>query len=500
MSYLDYEKSIVIKQHSEIMKAVYNRINNYHKRPLHPGQIRVAKAILTENKRIVQAQYGRSAGKSETLLFIAWVYALLNPNSLVYIICPERVHADKIYWTPRRLQDYGPPEYILQERDAKMILEFKNGSKICLDGCENYNSLRGIKPHLVIYDEFQKHSKEFDLEVMRPNLTAKRSALLAVGTPPRRSCYYVDFRKNLLESIEAGDTSRCYFEGPSEQNPSLDKDELRKTKEELIKNKDENIWFREYEGKLILGGEGAVFPMWFDQKVKIIRPHDVIMSHIARQADKLNWYTICDPGTTKCFAVLFAIHNPYTCELFLLDEIYEKQTRNTSAIKMWLKIKDKQHELAPNVPDKKWKVIYDEAAAWFANEVQQTFRENMRPTSKASRNIEDDISMIKEIINNDKVTISDRCKWLAWEMDNFITDEDGDFPKDSDHLVDDFRYFVAGCKYKFIEAVELEAERARNRQSHNGDLTVESVSSNNSDWSNNVLSDSYEGYDDYFDA
>lgn len=438
--------------HNEVMRAMYHRINNVHKRPLHAGQISISKALFVQKARVIQAQFGRSAGKTEALLFIAWTYALLNSGSSIYIITPHRKQGKDIYWASGRMQTYGPQEYVEQHKDSELRVIFKNGSVITIDGCENYEALRGIKPTLVLYDEFQHHSREFHVEVMQPNLVGANVSLVVMGTPPKRDCFYVEFREQLLSEIAEGDTTRAYFELPSWCNPSLNKEELEKTKVRLFKSGDEKVWYREYEGKLIFGGEDAVFPQW-DPK-KHIRKHELIMKLLERDMHKLRWFTICDPGTTTVFAVLFAAYNPNTSQIFILDEIYESDRKQTDVMTMWGRIVHKEKELYPHAPDRTWRRVYDEAAAWFAREVSSNFGENMQSTEKGRFKKEQNVSIVKSLMAEDNcLFVSDRLTKLPWEIDNFVTDEDGDFPDNHDHLLDCLFYLMAASNFRFVEQV-----------------------------------------------
>jgi hypothetical protein len=80
------------------MSAVYERINNVHKRPLHSGQVQVARDYFTRGMRLVMSQWSRNGGKTECALYLANVAALLNDNFQVMIICPELKQGKKIYW------------------------------------------------------------------------------------------------------------------------------------------------------------------------------------------------------------------------------------------------------------------------------------------------------------------------------------------------------------------------------------------------------------------
>ena len=433
------------------MKAVYDRINNVLKKPLHAGQSQLAKDYFVKGKELIQSQWGRNGGKTESALFIATVACLLNDNFITMIITPELKQGKKIYWTSKRLQNYPPPQFVADKSTTDLRMDFRNGSVITVDGCENYDALRGVKPNLVIYDEFQDHSKEFHLEVMQPNLLGKGSALIIYGTPPKkRSAYYVEFWENLQKRIKEGDSTASYYEFPSSVNPSIDPEKLAKIRKELLESGNEVIWYREYEGKLCFGGEDVVFPKW-NPHVHV-RSHKVVTSYLDNDKPKLKWYTICDPGTSTCFAVLFLAYNPYTQQVFILDEIYEKDRKRTDTRQIWERISKKEQELYPGAPERTWKRIYDEAAAWFQRELQANFHVSMIPSQKHSSEPEKDIANIKLLMNQPgALTVSDRCYWFRWEVESYVTDEDGKYPKSNDHLIDGFRYFMQQSGWKLLE-------------------------------------------------
>lgn len=458
---MDSEKLGILGRHAEIMTAVYDRINNYHKRPLHKGQIQVAKDFFNEKKRVIQSQWSRNGGKTETALFIATTACLLNDNFQVMIICPELKQARKIYWHKKRLQNYPPPEFVKDMNTTDMKIEFKNGSTILVDGCENYEGLRGVKPNLVIYDEFQHHSKEFHLEVMQPNLMDINVALIVFGTPPKkRSAYYVEFRDELLESIKQGDKSSSYYEFDATINPVNNKEELMKLRKRLFDSGNESIWYREYEGKLVFGGEDVVFPRW-NPSIHV-RPHGVVMSFVNNDKSKLKWFTICDPGTSTCFAVLFICYNPYTQQIFILDEIYEKDRSKTDSRQIWNRIRAKEQELYPESEPNTWKRYYDEAAAWFYNEISSMHKGmklSLSPSRKQSSNEETDISRVKMAMGQEGAfLVSERCYWFRWEVESYITvvDKNGDavYVDTNNHLLDCMKYFMQVSGWNLMEKAE----------------------------------------------
>lgn len=485
----------LLGRHAEIMKAVYDRINNVHKRPLHQGQITVARDYFIRGMRIIMSQWGRNGGKSECALFLATVASLLNDNFITYIITPERKQGKEIYWASKRLQNFPPPQFVDSEKDTDIRLVFKNGSFICVDGCENYNAHRGLKPNLVIYDEFQNHSKEFHLEVMAPNLLGKQSTLAIFGTPPKqRSAYYVEFRDTLIKQIKAGDTTRSYYEFKTEVNPSIDKNELQKVRKELLESDNEVIWYREYEGKLSFGGEDVVFPKW--NPVNHVRTHKVATSFVENDRHKLKWYTVCDPGTSSCFAVIFACYNPNTQQIFILDEIYEKDRKRTDSRSIWERIRKKEDDLFPDAPERTWKRIYDEQASWFANEISANFKVGLIPSQKQHTREEIDISRIKMLMANPgSLVVSDKCYWLRWEIESYITDENGEYIDKHNHLLDAFKYLMQATAWKLVEKVDntYVVTETTKTQISNGKMDME-------DWADKTVEDSLwiDPYADYF--
>lgn len=447
----------ILSNHSQVLGKLHTHLKAVGRFP-HEGQAKIIRAFFNDRKKILQGQCGRSTGKTEAAIYIATRFALTNPGSETYIICPELKQAKKIYWLKRRLQNFGPQDFVFEHRESELRTVFTNGSYIILDGCENYEALRGIKPDLVIYDEFQHHTQYFDEEVMQPNLSSGKVSLVVFGTPPKRHCYYVDFRDNLQENIKLGDKDCFYMELLSESNPTLDKEWLKKKKAELIRKDKFNVWLREYEGKLVFDTESAIFP--FFSKDKHVRPHAFLMNLIKRDRKKLNWYAFYDPGTTTVFGALFLAVNPYTSQIFILGEIYAEERRECTAQNVYLKAQEIKDSL--NDDESAWTEYYDEAGVWFANEVQQIFQKNIIPTHKQKAHQAFDEGRAGESILNTAMLqestflVSDHCEKFLWELENYVTDEQGRYPKTHDHLMDLLFYFVQNTRYTIIEEVDKE--------------------------------------------
>ena len=489
----------LLNRHAEIMTAVYDRINNVHKKPLHKGQIQVAQDYFIKGRELIMSQWGRNGGKTEGALYIATVAALLTDAFQVMIITPQLKQGKKIYWS--RLSYYPPPQYVEARNVSELQMKFLNGSTITIDGCDNYDALRGVKPNLVIYDEFQDHSKEFHLEVMQPNLLGKGSSLIVFGTPPKkRSAYYVEFCENLEKRIkeerETANVTASYHEFPTSINPRISMERLMRIRKELIESGNEVIWMREYEGKRAFGGEDVVFPKWMpvsSGEAGHIRKHAVLLSYLEHDRSKLKWYTICDPGTSTCFAVLFICYNKFTQQIFILDEIYEKDRKRTDSRQMWERIRKKESELYPNSQQTDWIRVYDEAAAWFYNEIAAMHRGqrlNMFPSQKQSSNEETDISKIKmAMAQPGAFCVSDRCYWLRWEIESYVTvfNKNGDavYQDTNNHLIDCLKYFMQISNWSLMEKAE---EVRQNVEDVSQGHRIYSV--DNDQWADSIVGDS----------
>ncbi len=263
----------------------------------------------------------------------------------------------------------------------------------------------------------------------------------------------MEYREQLLKRVQDKDPTCAYYEFPTSVNPTVDPAKLAQIRKELIESDNAVIWYREYEGKLAFGGEDVVFPKW-NPSVHV-RTHRVATSYLEHDRHKLKWFTICDPGTSTCFAVLFAAYNQYTQQMFILDEIYEKDRNRTDTRSIWERIRKKEEDLYPNAPERTWKRFYDEAAAWFQREVQANFRVGLIPTQKQKSEAEKDISRLKMLMAHPgALIVSDRCYWLRWEIESYVTDEEGDYPDKNDHLVDCAKYLMQNSGWKLIEKAE----------------------------------------------
>lgn len=410
----------------------------------HPGQINVGRALFERDIRRIFIQCGRKWGKSEILMYLLLRWSLLHPQASCYYIAPFMKQAKEILW--HRLLRLVPQSLVKDVNKTEMRITLINDSFIKLDGSDNYDAYRGITPDMVVYDEFKDFRPEFHIG-MEPNLAPRNAPLIIAGTPPD-----IDGQYTALAAEFAADPSAFHVIAPTHENPHIPKKWLDSMKERLAARGEFDVWKREYLGHFVKGGSSAIFPM-FDEAAHV-KPHDEIMASLARDLKKHEWYTITDPGTASVFGGLVACVNPYTRHLYILDVVYITDQRETSTRRVWPRLEAIERELHPQAREDDFDRRYDEAAAWFANEVLDTFGISFAPTHKAQNKKEQGLSLIKDQLLFNKVTISDRCEKLIWEVENYIRDKNGKIPKVNDHLIDCWRYLNAAANYEFIEKDE----------------------------------------------
>jgi hypothetical protein len=418
----------------------------------HKGQITAGRPIVNRRADITFCQNGRKWGKTEFAAYMLWRHALLNPGSACYYVTPEYSHGREIIWNNQRLQRFGPAKYVKKISNQEARVVFNNGSFIKIIGSENWAVANGLTPDFVVYDEFKIFHPQWHTE-FNPNRIVRKAPLVIIGTPPKPEDRNREQYEELAEEAKSRN-DQVWMKQTSYDNPHIDPEWLDMEREKLFARGEEDVWFREYEGKIVPGGKSAIFPMF--NEARHIAPHNAIIREIRKDLKKLEWFLVTDPGTTTCFAALFCAINPYTKKLYILDELYETNQQETSVRRMYPRMDAKMMEFYPlSDIDEDWFKGYDEAAAWFAQEVLGQYGVTFMPTQKHLHKKEEGLSLIKDQMLHDLVVISDRCGKLKWEIEGYAKDIKGNIPKKNDHLIDCFRYLNSFANYSMTDALEI---------------------------------------------
>ncbi len=436
---------------AKILERYVTLINGLHSVWMpHDGQVRVGKALFGEESKDIFVQAGRNWGKTEFVSYALWRYAQAHPGSENYYFSPFQKQSREILWASQRLQNFGPKEWIDgKPNEVEMRIRFANGSFIKVDGSDNVESYRGVKPRGVsVFDEFKDFRPEF-FDAYDPNRAAFNSPLLIIGTPPERECQFLTVAENFKR-----DPSKKFFKAPSHENPHISREWLEKKRAELVARGEEDVWQREYLAEYVPGGVAKVLPMFTRA---VVQDHAALIKSLERDLRKLDFYLITDPAAATTFGVLFIAMNPVTKHIYVLDEIYEQEQSEMSVGKIGPRLQAGKREFDRGY-GMEWMQVYDEAEKWFQSEMLDHFQESFLPTQKGKFAKEWGLGLIKDILLASKLTMSSRCVKLFWEMDNYYKDKNGKIPKVNDHLIDCFRYFLGASHYSLtpIESVVLE--------------------------------------------
>lgn len=419
----------------------------------HPGQIKLGWALFYGLFKDIFACCGRNFGKTEFIAYALWRYAYERSESENYCFGPLAKQVREILWASSRIQTLGPEEYKEGVNNTEMRVTFHNRSFIKLDGSDNFDAYRGIKPKgLSVYDEFKDIRKEF-VDAYDPNRAAFDSPAIYIGTPPEFHNHFVD---TMEKAKKYHGKTWFYLHAPSSMNPHISARWLQQKRMELIEAGDEETWLREYEALYIKGGKRHIFPQYLKYKC---RP---LADLIPKDLHKWQLVTHFDPATTSTFGVLLSLFNPYTKKLLLVDEVYEDVMERMTTRQIWAQV-------MPII--EKWRQMgvrsfqygYDEAAAWFMNETRDWAMERqekkelvppdlwLQPTKKNEFGIETGIGMVRDVFNHKMIEVADHLENFRHEMENYIKDEKGKIPKDKDHQINNLQYTLQLLGFDFAE-------------------------------------------------
>lgn len=435
-----------------------------------PFQERLGIELFQKKRKLIFARCGRKAGKTEGSVYAMWRTAMLTPGASVYYVAPQIKQAKEILWVNNRLLNFGPREFVKHIDKQELRITFKNDSFIKVDGSDNYDNWAGIEPDLVVCDEFRSFKPQFH-EVMNPNRAPKNAPLVIIGSPPPQLMVDKETPHQYVQLWEQAQSEELTGEAAAIHFPSWVNDKcpgllewLEREKRRLYEGQQEDVWRREYGAEFVESSVVSIFPQpYVYDEARLVRPRDTFFPGILRYSSDYEWYAVADPSSTTCFGVLFIAFHPAKQMIYVVDEIYEKLQQNMSVQSMWPRIYEKCKGIFPKFGE--WNVIYDEAAAWFFNEVMANFHPDSNVSTKAPTNFfnaivtslkrsvnkEDGIGLLKDTFRNCQVVIAEECAGLRWEIKNYSRDKNGKIAKTNDHLLDALRYLQQHVNFTSVD-------------------------------------------------
>ncbi len=431
------------------LKLNPNILNELHEHwTPHKGQVKAGVALFQKHRRLNFLQCGRKWGKTEFCAYLLWRWCNTYPDQSCYYIAPFITQAKEIIWSSNRLQKFGPRKWIKKILNNEMRIIFWNDSFIKLTGADNSEALRGINPHMAVYDEYKDFDSQFH-EGFYPNLLTYRAPLVVIGTPPSN-----DMAPAETNYLSLAEEARIRDDGFFLQSPSWERDnnpdflyDLEQTHKVLTARGEEDVWQREFGAQFVRGGSKSIFPM-FNPSTHV-QPYSILLSEINQNREDWEFHLTADPASGSVFAVGFFAINRYIPKIYMLDEIYASSLADTSTGAIFPRILATASEQHPFL--REWYCVYDEAALWFANEVPQSDL-SWSPTHKAmmrqeSLDAKPYISSIKDLFLSNTLILSDRCINASREIQSYQKDKNGKIPKLNDHLIDDIRYMLHSSNF-----------------------------------------------------
>jgi len=156
---------------------------------------------MDEGKKKAVLVWNRKSGKTITLINFA-VWMMMEKPMVIYHVFPKYRQAKETIWESltndgMSYLDYFPPELIKRKNNSDLLIEFINGSIYKLIGSDNFDTLRGPNPYVVILDEY---AEQFPLAydtVFAPILLSNKGIVVFAFTPKGKNHAYKMYQKNI---------------------------------------------------------------------------------------------------------------------------------------------------------------------------------------------------------------------------------------------------------------------------------------------------------------
>ena len=180
---------------------------------------------------------GRRFGKT-TLAIRELCYVARIPNRVCWYVAPSYRQAKQIAWVQIKkiLQDL---RWVNRINEAELTIFLKNGSRICLRGADNPDSLRGVGIDFLVMDEAADISESSWSAVLRPTLSDTKGKALFCGTPKGMNWFYDLYQKG-QDQTENDWSSHQYT---TLMGTWVDDDEIQQARKDL----DAKTFRQEYE-------------------------------------------------------------------------------------------------------------------------------------------------------------------------------------------------------------------------------------------------------------
>lgn len=399
----------------------------------HAGQQLVLDEILTHHKPLVYVECGRKFGKTEMSVFMCWYMAMLKPDSEVYYLAPEVKLARELVWPNFRMQscNTGRREFPKEVADIlggevkvynqEMRITFPNGSFIKVDGSDNYDKQRGLKPDFVVADEYREFKQGW-LEAYEPNMMVKNGTIFFITTPPHTRNHAFQ-QAHYCKLNEHGDA--FYINRPSYTNDKIPglSERLDRKKAQLIAEGREDEWRREYLAEFVEDSVSHIFPGISTDIIHNYPEKQAFFADITAKCGDIDPIIVVNPGNTTFLAAIAAIYDEYEAKLHILDVKTTDVSRESraSTVSQWID----EFAVDWNIPTS---LLWDNTVVTGKNvSISDTYwsflNRSCYTVSLRDISIEETIATIKEMGDKEAICIGSDAKDLILECQQVVRNE-----------------------------------------------------------------------------
>jgi len=180
---------------------------------------------------------GRRFGKT-TLAIRQMAYFARIPNKVIWYCSPSYRMSKQVVWLQVK-KLLGDLNWIKKANEAELTLFLKNGSRICLRGADNPDSLRGVGIDFLVLDETADISEHAWREVLRPTLSDTGGHALFCGTPKGLNWFHDLYQ----EGQKTTDLNWQSWQFTTEQGGFVPNEEIEQAKKDL----DAKTYRQEYQ-------------------------------------------------------------------------------------------------------------------------------------------------------------------------------------------------------------------------------------------------------------
>jgi hypothetical protein len=158
-----------------------------------PIQLEMHNNIKRWNVLVIHRRFGKTVWAINQLLKDCITKPISNPR--YGYLAPLLKQAKDIAWD--YLQYYSRPIPGIVVNQSELRIDYPNGGRIRLYGCDNPDAMRGVYFDGVVMDEYAQMPPNVISEIIRPALSDRQGYAVFMGTPKGKNTFYELYQKAL---------------------------------------------------------------------------------------------------------------------------------------------------------------------------------------------------------------------------------------------------------------------------------------------------------------